>query len=92
MRLLKPEGHRNNPIADAIHRLACGRDLWTNAEAAVSGIGDADAKWEAQQYIQTSPTVARNHPLVIQLASALGKTAEEVDAIFAAAAILDTPS
>jgi len=73
-------------------RLACGRSLWTNIEAIVDGIADADAKWEAQQYIQTSPTVARNHPLVIQLASSLGKTTEEVYAIFAAAVALDNPA
>ena len=70
-------------------RLACGRSLWTNIEAVVDGIADADAKWEAQQYIQTSPTVARNHPLVIQLAAALELSDAQADAVFEAAAVLD---
>ena len=73
-------------------RLACGRSLWTNIEAVVDGIADADAKWQSQQYIQTSPTVARNHPLVIQLASALGLSTAQVDTVFAEALELDKAS
>jgi hypothetical protein len=73
-------------------RLACRRSLWMNIEAVVEGISDADAKWEARQYIQTSPTVARNHPLVMQLAAALGLTDAQVDVVFEAAAVLDTSS
>ena len=34
MSLLKPEGHRNNPLADAIHRLANELQLQTDASHA----------------------------------------------------------
>jgi len=70
-------------------RLACGRALWTRIAAAIAGITDEDAKWEAQQYILTSPNVTRTHPLVIQLATAIGLSAAEVDSVFARAQQLD---
>jgi len=38
-----------------------------------------------EQRIATSSTVARDHPLVAQLQSVLGKTDAEIDAIFDAA-------
>lgn len=70
-------------------RFACGRSLWSSIESAAAGVQDADAQWEAQQFLEYSPTVNRAHPFVASLAAALGKTAAEVDAIFAAAKTLD---
>jgi len=70
-------------------RLACGRVLWVAIESAIAANPDADARWEAEQFIEHSPTVSRAHPLVAQLAAAIGKTDAEVDAVFASAQTLD---
>lgn len=53
---------------------------------------DEGEKWDAEQFLEYSPTVARNHPLVLQLAESLGLDDEEVDAVFIAAQALDAAS
>lgn len=70
-------------------RRACGRVLWSSLEAVVAADMDEDRKWDNQQFLEYSATVASDHPLVAQLAALLGKTQEEIDAIFAAAASLE---
>ena len=70
-------------------RLAAGRALMLEVDAAINAITDVDAQWMAQQFLATSTTVSRAHPLVIAIAAAIGKNDNEVDAIFAAAEILD---
>ena len=70
-------------------RLAAGRALMIQINAAIASIEDIDQRWQAQQFLTTSPTVSCMHPLVLSLASALGKTGAEVVAIFAAAQQLD---
>jgi hypothetical protein len=70
-------------------RLACQKPLWQSIEAVVGGIPDENEKWKAQQFLEYSTHVARNHPLVGQLAAALNLTDSEVDAVFTAAQALD---
>jgi hypothetical protein len=70
-------------------RLAAGRALMLEVDAVINAITDVDAQWRAQQFLATSPTVSRAHPLVIAIAAALGKSDNEVDAIFAAAEVID---
>jgi hypothetical protein len=71
-------------------RLAAGRSLMNQINAAIDAIEDIDQCWQAQQFLAASPTVSRSHPLVLSLAAALGKSAEAVDAIFSAAQTLDS--
>jgi len=68
-------------------RLACGRGLWESIEAVVTNISDADAKWDAQQFLEYSTHVSRNHPLVLSLIAALTPplTSEQVDNVFTTA-------
>lgn len=73
-------------------RRACGKPLWQRVEAAVQSMTDEGEKWDAEQFLEYSPTVARNHPLVLQLAESLGLDDEEVDAVFIAAQALDAAS
>jgi hypothetical protein len=54
----------------------------------INAMPDAKQKAAALAWWQTAQTVRRNHPLVAQLAAALGKTDAEIDAIFAAAITL----
>jgi len=70
-------------------RLACGRALMIQINAAIAAIEDIEQRWQAQQFLATSPTVSRSHPLVLSLSAALDKTAAEVDSIFASAQQLD---
>lgn len=70
-------------------RLAAGRSLMIQINAAIASIEDIDQRWQAQQFLTTSPTVSRAHPLVLSLSAALGKSPQTVDAIFAAAKQLD---
>lgn len=70
------------PVTMCSFRLACGRALWSSIEAVVAGMQDADMQWEAQQFLEYSPTVNRSHPFVNSLAAALGKTSTTVDALF----------
>lgn len=70
-------------------RLACGRALMIKITAAIAAIEDEDQRWRAQQFLATSPTVSRRHPLVLSLAAELSKPAGDVDAIFTAAQQLD---
>lgn len=70
-------------------RLAAGRSLMIQINATIAAIEDIDQRWQAQQFLATSPTVSCMHPLVLSLASSLGKTGAEVVAIFAAAQQLD---
>ena len=56
--------------------------------AVIDAMPDAKQKAAALAWWQTAQTVRRNHPLVAQLASALGKTDAEIDAIFSAAITL----
>ena len=60
-------------------------DLEPQILAAIAGIPDAKQKAAATAWWQTAQTVRRMHPLVIQLATAIGKTEAEIDAIFASA-------
>lgn len=69
--------------------LACGELLWSDIKAAVASISDPADKSDAEKYLAFSQIVTRNHPLVIQLAAALGLSDAQVDAVFAAAKILD---
>jgi hypothetical protein len=71
-------------------RLTAGRSLMIQINAAIASIENIDQRWQAQQFLATSPTVSRAHPLVLSLSAALGKTDAEVDAIFAAAQTLDS--
>lgn len=65
-------------------------DLEPQILAAIAGIPDAKQKAAATAWWQTAQTVRRMHPLVIQLATAIGKTDAEIDAIFASAKQLET--
>lgn len=83
-----------HPIRPAIvtmrsFRLAMGRARYLELMAFVAAITDAEQKYQAQAFLEYSLTVARDHPMVSQFSAALGKPAEEVDAIFAAAKQLD---
>lgn len=71
-------------------RLAAGRALMIQINAAIAAISDLDQRWQAQQFLTTSPTVSRAHPLVLSLSAALGKSPQTVDAIFAGAQTLDS--
>lgn len=64
-------------------------DLESQILAAIAGIQDAKQKAAATAWWQTAQTVRRMHPLVIQLATAIGKTDAEIDAIFASAKQLE---
>lgn len=66
-----------------------GRARYLELMAFVAAITDAEQKYQAQTFLEYSLTVARDHPMVSQFSAALGKPAEEVDAIFAAAKQLD---
>jgi len=70
-------------------RRAMGRARYLELMAFVAAITDAEQKYQAQTFLEYSLTVARDHPMVSQFSAALGKPAEEVDAIFAAAKQLD---
>lgn len=70
-------------------RLAAGRALMIQINAAIAAIEDIDQRWQAQQFLATSPTVSRSHPLVLSLAAALGKPPADVDAIFTSAQNID---
>jgi hypothetical protein len=70
-------------------RLAAGRSLMIQINAAIAAIEDIDQRWQAQQFLTTSPTVSRTHSLVLALAAVLGKSDDAVDAIFAAAQTID---
>lgn len=63
-------------------------ELEDDVLAIISAMTDAKQKAAALAWWQTAQTVRRNHPLVAQLATALGKTDAEIDAIFAAAITL----
>lgn len=83
-----------HPIRPAIvtmrsFRLALGRARYLELMAFVAAITDAEQKYQAQTFLEYSLTVARDHPMISQFSAALGKPAEEVDAIFAAAKQLD---
>lgn len=83
-----------HPIRPAIvtmrsFRLALGRERNIEVRAYIASIPDAEQKYQAQTFLEYSLTVARDHPMVSQFSAALGKPAEEVDAIFAAAKQLD---
>jgi predicted component of type VI protein secretion system len=54
----------------------------------INAMPHAKQKAAALAWWQTAQAVRRNHPLVAQLAAALGKTDAEIDAIFAAAITL----
>jgi len=69
--------------------LACGEPLWSDIKAAVASISDPADKSAAEKYLTFSQIVTRNHPLVIQLAAALGLSDAQVDAVFAAAKVID---
>lgn len=73
-------------------RLAAGRSLMIQINAAIAAIEDINQRWQAQQFLATSPTVSRIHPLVLSLADAIGKTNDSMDAIFTAAQTLDANS
>lgn len=70
-------------------RLACGRSLMIQINAAIAAIEDVDQKWQAQQFLTTSLTVSRVHPLVTSLSQAIDKSNDEVDLIFSNAKLLD---
>jgi hypothetical protein len=63
-------------------------ELEDDVLAIINAMPDAKQKAAALAWWQTAQTVRRNHPLVAQLAAALGKTDAEIDAIFAAAITL----
>jgi hypothetical protein len=63
-------------------------ELEDDVLAIINAMPDAKQKAAALAWWQTAQTVRRNHPLVAQLAAALGKTDAEIDAIFSAAMTL----
>lgn len=70
-------------------RRALGPARFAELMSFVSAIPDPVQRFEAETYIQHSPTVVRNHPLVAQIAAELDKPDDEIDAVFAAAQQLD---
>lgn len=58
----------------------------TQVETAISALPDATAREEALIEWQDASSYLRSHPLVAQIAGALGFTAEQIDAAWAAAA------
>ena len=63
--------------------------LYQSVVAAINGIPDATERLKAQIWWTTSMTVYRNNPYVISIGSALGKSDDKIDQIFAAAKLLD---
>lgn len=57
-------------------------------DAVIAAIPDVTAREQASTYWEYSITMRRNHPLVGQLAAALGLSSEQVDAMWQAAAAL----
>lgn len=57
--------------------------LYSQVKAAALATPQGEIWWNTAQ----STTVSRDHPFVAALASAVGQTPEEIDAIFAAAAL-----
>jgi hypothetical protein len=70
-------------------------NLYQVVTALINGIPDATQKLETQIYWAKSPTVDRQHPVVLGLVAALaanGVTETQVDAVFSAAQELDNPA
>lgn len=61
--------------------------LYQQVEAAALATVEGKIWWQTAQ----STTVQRDHPFVLALAAAVGQTAEQIDAIFAAAAAAPAP-
>jgi len=70
-------------------RRALGRTRYIELMAFVGAIPDAEQKFQVQTMLDYEPYVSRVHPMVLQFASALNKSATEVDSIFTTAAQLD---
>lgn len=70
-------------------RLAIGHVLFAQITNALSAITDPADQFAAQIFLDHSTQVHRDHPLVTQFAALLGKTASEIDAIFAKAQAFD---
>ncbi len=66
--------------------------LYQTITSAINGIADATEKLKAQTWWATAQTVRRAHPLVAGIAALAGRTEAQVDAIFAAAQVLDNPT
>lgn len=59
-------------------------------EACINGIPDETEKKNALTWWEFARTVKRHHPIVEQIGAALGKSDEEINAIFAAAQAIDS--
>jgi len=71
---------------------AMSREDENRLNAYVASMQDVAAKRMARIHITRAPMIHRTHPFVVQIAAILDKTDAEVDAIFAAAQILDNNS
>lgn len=60
-------------------------DLFTPVVNALNSPSNPKDKLRAQTWWATAQTVSRDHPLVAQVASIIGKTEADIDKIFAAA-------
>lgn len=85
-----PDAHRASVIVSmtALRLTLIEMELEDDVLTIINAMPDAKQKAAALAWWQTAQTVRRNHALVAQLASALGKTDAEIDAIFAAAITL----
>lgn len=71
-------------------RMALARmKLYIPVTAAINAIQDPDVKLETQIWWTNSNVVKKEHPVVQNIAAALGKTNEEINAVFAMAQQID---
>ncbi len=76
----------------ASFRKAIGYDLEVKISAAILALEDPVQKRNAKIDWEYEPYVSRAHPSVTFFAAIIGKTSEEVDALFAAAKQLEQPA
>lgn len=57
-------------------------------DAVIAGISDANAKWEAETLWKKSPTIRRQHPLVLSIGAVFGLSTAQIDQAFVLAETL----
>lgn len=76
------------PVVPALNLLHVLIDagLYPLITSTINGIADAAERLKAQETFRRAATIERQHPLVLLVAQAAGKTSDEIDAYFRQAA------
>lgn len=73
------------PATNLLHILI-DAGLYPLITSTINGIADAAERLKAQETFRRAATIERQHPLVLLVAQAAGKTSDEIDAYFRQAA------